>query len=1182
MVSNLQQSRVAFAQAFSEKIAPITGKTYNATPVYQSPGREVVEQVLKHYDNVAKLKTGQKKSNTKPKAIKKTGSGSSTGPTNNPLKKLNIDKSMTEEELKAYLAQMQPEQAADYIENELLDQKGFRGWSSKFGDVVEQGVKGGLDLISRPAYTLFNALDETTEGANEGQQPHRLADDFIKGAWGGLSGKDKSGFGEVVENVTRPQGSTYTDEDGNEQHVKRTPAGNLVSAAVMNPVTVAALRASGKYAADNPDANFVQGFNENSKRALGAWGEIGADPLNVVGGAVVTQSVKGQGAVDRAVIRNATRDIVEDAVKSTPGLSNRIARTLGDDAEELINKTVLDVKGGARRGTTLTGGRTFAPGVSSVITGNARTRALEPFERLLELFTTKKLSNPTRLNAARQNPLFGTFYDELTNIINDPKFTGVVTSKHIEDAAHVARAQLDDTLSEFGNKVFERLDGEFFNAPGVRVGRKTIPFKRVGKAWADNVTNKSWENVRSFSYNATNPGRLANVNAAARSMGFRAFKVKAREITEFARTLTSAERNELTHALQSAVRPADQKMAAAYDYLKTSYDDILADEVEMGVRSGNQQAADNYNYLWLRGNDKKIREFKKLRKGEVNTGGSMVSGIDEAKSLGLKPEGDAFKNLQYRVAKSQRDITRAHFTQDLLDHYGFQGARITPAKAKEWGLVEVKRGFGRGDTTMPLRNLGPKNEPWYLPKDIDEVLQKFKEMSTLEASDQASKQIIKAYDWFLNKFKFMVTVPYPGFHIRNMIGDVFMGLLDGVTLNDYKAITQWAANRFPARYGGKGAPKFSTMVIGNQRYKFDEIWELFQKHAQSGGYIAQDQGQTVISGGSNAISRTGSKISQAARTGSEGREDLMRFAHFVKALKKEINGSTLEQAAESASWRVNKYKFDYGGLMPFEKKLKRVIPFYTYMRKAIPVLLESMYTSPKWLAVTNRAEDKIYDDEHFNPLRIPAWAKEAGVTNLTPGEEEPWMMSSNVLPTSSLSLLNEDSAQGLMQNLVGNTAPLIKAPFEIATGRSTFNAAPAISEQGGQVAGVKTSGLVDYLTNSFLPPVRSIQGAQEKGRNELLLGDRMGLGLGITQLKKPQQASTLRNTAFNEAEKIEKSVNPMLQKYGYRLYFSNRKDGASYKIKNTGSEQVIFDGNAQEALDWIDNLTKTYEPTEED
>lgn len=76
------------------------------------------------------------------------------------------------------------------------------------------------------------------------------------------------------------------------------------------------------------------------------------------------------------------------------------------------------------------------------------------------------------------------------------------------------------------------------------------------------------------------------------------------------------------------------------------------------------------------------------------------------------------------------------------------------------------------------------------------------------------------------------------------------------------------------------------------------------------------------------------------RAVGEGIENQFRTMLY---LDRRIKGATPEEAGKA----VRKYLFDYNELSPFEKKYMRTfIPFYTWQRKNIPLMLQSMVEQP--------------------------------------------------------------------------------------------------------------------------------------------------------------------------------------------------------------------------------------------
>ena len=76
------------------------------------------------------------------------------------------------------------------------------------------------------------------------------------------------------------------------------------------------------------------------------------------------------------------------------------------------------------------------------------------------------------------------------------------------------------------------------------------------------------------------------------------------------------------------------------------------------------------------------------------------------------------------------------------------------------------------------------------------------------------------------------------------------------------------------------------------------------------------------------------------------------------------------ESFEDASKAVRKYLFDYTELAPFEQNvMKRILPFYTWSRKNIPLQISSLLKSPQKYARYGKAVRAFKDPEtkkHYN------------------------------------------------------------------------------------------------------------------------------------------------------------------------------------------------------------------------
>ena len=118
----------------------------------------------------------------------------------------------------------------------------------------------------------------------------------------------------------------------------------------------------------------------------------------------------------------------------------------------------------------------------------------------------------------------------------------------------------------------------------------------------------------------------------------------------------------------------------------------------------------------------------------------------------------------------------------------------------------------------------------------------------------------------------------------------------------------------------------------------------------------------------------GSNIGQAI-------EGNARIAHYL---------SKIDEGYDTAGavMSVKKYLFDYSDLTAIERGLfKRVLPFYTFMRKNTPLQFEHAFTTPRKLTAIPRLQQALantgQDEEYMNGNKpVPSWIEEAGGTFL--------------------------------------------------------------------------------------------------------------------------------------------------------------------------------------------------------
>ena len=269
---------------------------------------------------------------------------------------------------------------------------------------------------------------------------------------------------------------------------------------------------------------------------------------------------------------------------------------------------------------------------------------------------------------------------------------------------------------------------------------------------------------------------------------------------------------------------------------------------------------------------------------------------------------------------------------------------------------------------------------------------------------------IELFDKVQRMWKTGVTIYSPSHHIRNLNGDIYLAALDGVVSPRPYAIASKVLHAYPTRYKDLESV-FNIMdpqlresalrarpgnIVVTTKYGDKVTAEQLYQAAESQGIFARVMNLEDLMGDSSpALGTLGSKIQPfggkvygAATRVSELREHWVRLAHFTDVISK--SRQPLRVAIEQAGRRVKKFHPDGMDLTGFEQNvIRRIIPFYSWMRKATPLVVEGAIMRPhitmafpKVMANMQLAtgiESEGPGDPFPMDQMFPDWIKEKGI-----------------------------------------------------------------------------------------------------------------------------------------------------------------------------------------------------------
>jgi hypothetical protein len=429
-------------------------------------------------------------------------------------------------------------------------------------------------------------------------------------------------------------------------------------------------------------------------------------------------------------------------------------------------------------------------------------------------------------------------------------------------------------------------------------------------------------------------------------------------------------------------------------------------------------------------------EVEKVVGGQLRAAGALK---------GNMLEHDALQLMGKRAALGEKAVGEAKYLQDLTKLKTPAGERIL--------MHEAEGAAPAGWATVDAGPLGKFHAPLEVAKEINQV-------RDVIVNDEALKEFHGLLGKLNTLWKGYATVPLvggAGFHARNAQGNVWLNFLAGVKNPvDYARATKL---QMAVRRAGGDVSKLSlkdrTLIdLAKKHGVIDEGFFLTDLGERSGklGRAAKGQKLANVGRAINPLS-TDNVVIRSGRSVGSAVENNARLAHFIAKLG-ELG------SADEAARSVRKYLFDYGDLTPTERSLKKVVAFWTFMRKNAPLQAAEFARQPGKFAALAHGRDAAFGEfgNDTSLDQIPAWLDYAKKRGDVPMKfaGHTFLVSPDLPATSAINTVEPDLA-GLYGRFGGFLPSLAKLGAETITQRSLFTGAP-----------VKGSGLTQGL-EALLP-----------------------------------------------------------------------------------------------------------------
>jgi len=240
-----------------------------------------------------------------------------------------------------------------------------------------------------------------------------------------------------------------------------------------------------------------------------------------------------------------------------------------------------------------------------------------------------------------------------------------------------------------------------------------------------------------------------------------------------------------------------------------------------------------------------------------------------------------------------------------------------------------------------MNELGMTNDFLFaMPKDVVATVTRANKMFKPDAPESVA--LLRMYDKAIGTWARWNTIMRLPFHMRNFVTNTSLAFLSGVEPWEMPVLMARAAE---IQVGG------SQMIkIGKTIQSADDWRKLMDAFGIRGtGMVGRTLGKSevekiLLHQSVKPKSLPGKVLNAAYEVGGTVGRSIEDNARIMVALRRyAANGGDIKEAA-THTW---KYMFQYDQLTDFEKTtMKRIFPFYTWMRKNIPLQVESLLTNP--------------------------------------------------------------------------------------------------------------------------------------------------------------------------------------------------------------------------------------------
>jgi hypothetical protein len=395
----------------------------------------------------------------------------------------------------------------------------------------------------------------------------------------------------------------------------------------------------------------------------------------------------------------------------------------------------------------------------------------------------------------------------------------------------------------------------------------------------------------------------------------------------------------------------------------------------------------------------------------------------------------------------------------------------------------------------------------------------------------------KLIDQYTNFFKTYATMT-PGFHVRNAMSAIFMNFVDGVRATHMaRAMPLWHEfSDNPLRF-------MESLETRPNGAKIRAAFEAVLGSGAGGQFVERGVGEAPSMTSAayqrlmhNRITKFNTKVGSYV----EG------TARLGMALDTIERGGSMNQALA----RITKFHFDYTQVSRMDRTAKRLIPFWTFLSRNLPLQIEQMWLRPRtYLHYRSFVRNFGQMPDPYTP---DYWLQQGAFTldQNASESDSPWYLAPDLPFTRVTEPIDALMHGDLGKALLSDVNPLFAAPVEAYAAHQKFYTGQPIegysqtegamswmtplfqmlgaTETGGRTGNTLVANSAQHMARSLLPPLNLAErltsgtGTRE-GRQDETLYRALGapvyqLTPGVRQSTRNSRAAARRNRRDQQAE----------------------------------------------------------------